>query len=328
MRVYLVKSDPAEFQDPFKAQLYAVAAANMWPRVGRGVYLDRADPEVELPKFERMHAARVLAAADRAPTAVMSYFSAAVLHGLPLLAERVPNLVHVTRPTSAKVNKSTVTHKGKLQENEVVTLSGVKCTSLERTVQDLAKVLSPHELLAVADAAVARGADLASLAERLRNRKALQWAAKHANGRAESLGESWSRYQLLAAGFPLPKLQAEVLDENGVSVARTDFMTDEGLIGEFDGKVKYSEHVKDKDSAANVVLREKRRESLLEDLGFVVVRWDWDLLTNHPDRLAERWRHGIERAAALPKPRGWVQYPDRETVGAPKWDEVYRWRLI
>lgn len=327
-RVYLVKSDPAGFTNPLKPPLHTVATANGWTRVARGVYLDLDDPDAEQPKYQRLHAARVLAAADRAPAAVVSHHSAAVLHGLPLLAGRIPKLVHVTRDNSSRHNESTVPHRGKLRDDEVVTRSGVRCTSLERTVQDLAGHLSPHELLALADAAVARGADLASLAARHRNRRALAWAAANANGRAESFGESWSRYLLLSAGITLPMLQAEVSDDNGLSIARTDFVTEQGLIGEFDGKIKYTEHVKDKESAADVIVREKRREALLAEQGFVIVRWDWDLLANRPEKFIERWQQGSLRAASLPAPRGTVSYPKRDLVEAPEWDKVYRWKVV
>ena len=88
------------------------------------------------------------------------------------------------------------------------------------------------------------------------------------DGRAESPLESLSRLRLAAARLPSPQLQAELSDELGRFVARSDFYWDEfGVVGEADGEQKYQ-------SRADV-LEERRRQRRLEDLGLIVERWGW-----------------------------------------------------
>ena len=66
-----------------------------------------------------------------------------------------------------------------------------------------------------------------------------------------------------------------------------DFATPDGVLGEFDGKLKYDELLRPGETAADAVMREKRREARLRELGFEIVRWDWDLL-HQPEALVRR----------------------------------------
>jgi len=88
--------------------------------------------------------------------------------------------------------------------------------------------------------------------------------------------------------MPSPTLQKTVLDPDGAFVARVDFFWDEfGIVGEFDGMIKYDE------GGSDAVRREKRREDTLRDLGYEVVRWTWAELFGF-----ERVRARFERAVA------------------------------
>jgi len=86
--------------------------------------------------------------------------------------------------------------------------------------------------------------------------------------RAETPLESISRVAFHALGLPAPEPQVEIW-YGGELVARVDFLWREQLVvGEADGRGKYA--------SVEDLYQEKRREERLRDLGFEVVRWDWD----------------------------------------------------
>ena len=96
------------------------------------------------------------------------------------------------------------------------------------------------------------------------------------------------------AGLPAPELQATVLDENSEFVARVDFLFSElGVIGEFDGRVKYGKQLRGEASVEQVMFEEKRREDAVRALGWIVVRWTWADLTHG------RWIERILAAAPI-----------------------------
>lgn len=111
-----------------------------------------------------------------------------------------------------------------------------------------------------------------------------------ADGRSESVGESWSRVLMGSLGFAAPTLQHAERLPNG-RVARADFCWEEaGVLGEFDGRVKYSRgHQLQGLELEQVLYQEKLREDALRALGWVVVRWGWDEL-RRPRELARRLR--------------------------------------
>ena len=90
------------------------------------------------------------------------------------------------------------------------------------------------------------------------------------------------------AGLPKPTLQACFHDDDGL-IGYTDFCWREfGVVGEFDGKVKYRkpEYLQGRDPA-EVVIEEKIREDRLRALGLKVVRWTW-ATANSPNQLRSR----------------------------------------
>lgn len=119
---------------------------------------------------------------------------------------------------------------------------------------------------------------LAADVELLPRRRARRWQQLHAfaDPRAESVGESVSRVLIAELGFAPPELQIEFRLPDG-RLARADFYWPEaGLVGEFDGEVKYS-RAQDLTGLdpADAVIAEKRREDGLRALGHGVARWGW-----------------------------------------------------
>jgi very-short-patch-repair endonuclease len=71
-------------------------------------------------------------------------------------------------------------------------------------------------------------------------------------------------------------------------VARVDFLFDGCVIGEADGRGKYT--------GPQDLWAEKRREDALRALGFEVVRWGWDDMWLHPYAVAGQIAAALQRA--------------------------------
>jgi hypothetical protein len=213
--------------------------------------------------------------------AVLSYVSAGVLHGMPLY-RHVPDAVHVTLPEGARASSRTglMRHREPLAETDVETVSGIRCTTLERTAFDVARLLDHEAAVAFADAALryaAMGRDgydehaAAGWRERMLERLAFSKGKRgvrqaervvmFADGRAELPGESVTRVQLARLGFTAFSLQVRVRAPNDGEY-RVDLGLDEAdAFVEFDGQAKYlDEALRSGRTLEAVILDEKRRE--------------------------------------------------------------------
>ncbi|UUT35193.1 hypothetical protein [Microbacterium elymi] len=101
-------------------------------------------------------AAVVADAGDPGP--IIANESAAVAHGLPLF-HYLPDRVHVICEKGVRVSstRDVVRHFGPLEASEIVEVDGIRCTSLARTVVDVARTCSTEVAVAAADAALALG---------------------------------------------------------------------------------------------------------------------------------------------------------------------------
>ncbi|GAB4082693.1 hypothetical protein GCU67_12010 [Modestobacter muralis] len=216
-----------------------------WSVLQRGAYLvGSAQPD---PRQRHQLMVRATLAGLRVP-GVVSHASAAVLHGLPLWGLPLRQ-VHVTRQPPARSGDEgrLRSHVARLAPHDVVLVDGTAVTSVARTVLDIARAVPFPAALAVADAALA--ADLTSpeelrtaldAAAGTRGSRSARRVVLAADRRSESVGESRSRALMLDAGLPLPDLQVEVRRSDGTLVGRCDFgWREHGLLGEFDGRVKY-----------------------------------------------------------------------------------------
>lgn len=124
-----------------------------------------------------------------------------------------------------------------------------------------------------------READLEPHDDLLRSRRArhaFESAWTFSDPRSESPGESWSRAVFQENGLAPPELQREFRLPSG-RTARVDFWWEEaGVVGEFDGLVKYhGDAGLTGRSAEEEVIAEKLREDELRSLGLRVIRWVW-----------------------------------------------------
>ncbi|PZE82758.1 hypothetical protein [Curtobacterium sp. MCBD17_032] len=270
-------------------------------RLFHGTAVERREWSALPPLGRRQLVVRARAATLQAD-GVVSHRSAAALWGLPDHG-RPDWRLHVIdrRATKTHSGRGVVRHAGRLADDEVVVLDGLRTTSLLRTVVDLAHTSTFTLAVVVLDHVLHGGhldhATLASALADRRGRRGSRRAASalaFADAAAESPGESISRVTLRQLGAAPPVLQQEFATDAGLF--RVDFWwPGSGVIGEFDGRVKYD----DRDG----LWTEKRREDALrrsrEVRGFA--RWGM-AEAEDPGRLA-----AVLVTAGLPVRRGWAQ---------------------
>lgn len=183
-------------------------------------------------------------------------------------------------------------HAIALDPADVVVRHGVRCTSLTRTVFDIARTLRSEAAIAVGDAALrlvsvaghevdldaaeAWREELSALCEAgLRGVRRARWVSEFADGRAQLPGESISRLHLHRLGFRDVALQVPIEGATGARYFADFGFPRSRAFGEFDGEGKYLEpDLRAAPTAVDAVLAEKRREDDIRGVtGWRVVRW-------------------------------------------------------
>lgn len=268
-------------------------------RVRHGVWTDRVIWDGLAPGAR--HAALVLSTATQCPTAgdlVFSHAAAAALWGMPRI-EDWPATVDVLVP-DLRIRSSKLVRKHVGPPATTAVRDGLTVTSAARTVVDVARTSSLATGVAAADFALrahlCTASDLASEVDGLAvgspGARRARTVVGLADPRSMSAGESLSRAQMFRLGLPKPELQVPYSDAEGL-IGVVDFDWD-GLVGEFDGKVKYRipEHG-DPVEAQRALWSEKLREDRLRRRVKGVVRWDWATAI-HDGRLLRRLaEHGL-----------------------------------
>lgn len=260
-------------------------------RVRRGAY--GHPPPTEPPGESARRAAVQRLTAVAAQLTLPFHFcgeSAALVWGLHVVAlSGRTHILQCTRP-SVRNDRALARHVGELPASHRATVDGLPVTSLARTVVDCARTMRPGPALVVADAAARRGVGPDALAAVIRAAAggrgvvSARRVVEHADGGAESPGESLTRWALLEGGLPRPVTQVPV----ATRLAR--FVVDLGWpqerVGvEFDGQVKYTGVYGA--SAPEAVFAEKRRQDALEEEGWRLLRVTWADL-RRPDEIAAR----------------------------------------
>ena len=191
-------------------------------------------------------------------------------------------------------------------------VDGVRVTPFWRTVEDCLLRAPFSYGLAIADSALrAKGSSRDELCERLRadcdgrrGHRRAQVIASYADGLSENGGESRFRAFFIAYGFSAPQLQVEFRDPlDPTRVFRVDYFwkLEDGtcVIGELDGKGKYTMQDDEGREPVDPFMAERQRESHLTMLGHKVLRFTFDELKN-PGKLVEKMRlAGIPQRADL-----------------------------
>jgi hypothetical protein len=194
-------------------------------------------------------------------------------------------------------------------DNEVVDVGGLPVTTPARAVIEAATLLSVEAGLVSADNALWQ--ELCTPDQLRRTFDVLNhWPGSqkvnvvlhHMDGRAQSPGETRSVHLFWRQGLPLPELQYDVSDANGV-FATTDFAWEaHELLGEFDGKDKYLRYLRPGEQPGDAVFREKKREDRIRRVtGWPLVRIVWADLYR-PERTAAYIREMMRRARRAAQP--------------------------
>jgi len=287
-------------------------------RVHRGAYVDAALWS-SLDSDSR-YRCRVLAAAMASrsrPT--VSHASAAALWGVPLIG-RAPSSIHVLASVAAgtRTEGAFRRHASVVPDLDVIERDGIRLTGFERTLVEFAAVESFASAVVAVDWALAptvarrpkpvtttvRLMEMADALGMVRARPRINRAIDFGDGRSGSAGESLSRAQAHELGFPAPELQVAFRDAHGLIGLGDYWWREYNLIGEFDGKAKYTrDEYTNGRQPAEIVLAEKKREDRLRALGHRVTRWDWETASDSRLLFAHltaaglpSWRRGRARA--------------------------------
>ncbi len=226
----------------------------------------------------------------------LSHTSAAVLHGLRLWQPDLSR-VHVTRlDGGAGHTEAGVTHhEGLIVPGDLMFTDGLQVTRPARAALEAASLTDAEGGLVALDsllhlrlATIRELVSTYALMQSWPRFRKLQVVVRLADGGAESIGESRSRYLFYVQNLPAPQLQFVVRDARGEVVGICDFAWPEHrLLGEFDGRVKYERFLRPGERPGDAVFREKRREDrLCEITGWRMVRLVWADLYDGPGTAA------------------------------------------
>jgi Protein of unknown function (DUF559) len=198
------------------------------------------------------------------PDAVFAGLTAAWLHRLDV--DPCHPIEIVVSPSSGVRSRSGLVVR-RCRLSEVVSVRGLRATSVQRTLHDLRRQLPPVEFLVLADAAL-----------RLHLGVFDDLAAP-----AESPMETRLRWLLLHAGLPRPHVQAALHDSHGRFVGRADIYYPEArLVIEYDG-VNHRDRLADDD----------RRQNLLVNAGYRMLRFTAGDVHQRPELIEAQVRQAL-----------------------------------
>jgi hypothetical protein len=240
------------------------------------------------------------------PTVALSHTSAAIVHGVAVWGADLGR-VHVTRLDggAGRVEADVIHHVGAVGTDVTETVDGLRCFAADRSVVEAASWASSEQALVLFDSFLHLGLgehhDLRRRFEVMREWprvRHLHLPIRMADTKADGPGESRGRWLFRASGLPAPVLQYEVLREDGTVAGVSDWAwPSSGLLGEFDGRVKYGRLLRPGESAADAVFREKRREDELREItGWPMFRLTWSDY-EQPVATAARVARLLRRAA-------------------------------
>jgi very-short-patch-repair endonuclease len=299
---------------------WAVASGAI-TRITHGVYI--AADSVPTDDSAR-HLQLALALQLRNPRAIASHHTAALAWGLDLddatvAAASAPAFIMPggARLRSKARQELTIAVRDLPVHHRVSHPSGLLVTTPARTAVDIASTSTLPEALITLDCAArlvlrtqvgdrrlrdaytndkVLAASRAPLLEAsahaatLRTGRHLAEIVPLADPRRESANEALSFGHILLAGLPLPALQVRIRTPEGD--AFPDFLWAEAMvIGEADGAVKYT--------SREDLVREKRRQEVLEQMGFRIVRWMYSDLRTRPAAVLARIAAALESRGAL-----------------------------
>jgi hypothetical protein len=253
------------------------AAAGRLTRIHRGVY---AVGHGRLT----MHGRWMAAVLAYGPNAVLSHRSAAGLHGIRP-DNRAKSDVTLPSPSARPRPGIDVHRSATIDPADVTVVDGIPCTTVARTLLDLAEVVDQR--------GVERAFDQAEV-KRLFDLRAVQGVLARSNGRRGAAvvrrvlagyeGPSLTDRELeerffaicRAAGIPKPEVNQWIVLEDGA--VKADFLwRSEGLVVETDGWASHG--------TRRAFENDRRRDRRLRLAGYEVVRFTWRDILDEPDEV-------------------------------------------
>ncbi|MCU1577771.1 MAG: hypothetical protein JWP70_2475 [Leifsonia sp.] len=272
-------------------QLRAARAQEHVRRVRRGAYVPM-DVLNALSSDARYDLRIAAVLGTRRSPVVLSHYSATRIWRLPIV-NRWPREVHITAPPQSgrRTKNGVVVHRHELRDDEIVELDGMLVTSRLRTLVDVARIATFRDAVAALDSSLQQG--LVTTEELEAERRSIgvpggesraRRAIEFASPLAALPGESFSRTLMHELGFPPPELQHEFSTPGGGRRFADFWWGNIRLVGEFDGRDKYTEPAFTQGlTAEEVMWQEKLRENELRDHDTRITRWTWgDLEQVHP----------------------------------------------
>lgn len=248
-------------------------------RVRQGVHVERTAFELLSPEDQHIVRMRAFAAASPEPV-VFSHWSAAVLHGLPVLRRRLAKVHTTVRRAGARGEQGVSGHLFALTDDEVVPFGPLLATGVGRTVVDVAGASPFEEGVMAADAALHDGVPrdlLAEAADLVGPRQALRRITdviRFADPGAESAAESVSRATMMRIGIAPPLLQHRLTLRDGSEAALDFAFPWVRAAGEVDGERKLLDPAIAPD-ARRALVEEKAREDEVRTMVTGLARWGW-----------------------------------------------------
>lgn len=250
-------------------------------RIAPGAYVSQHEwAQAAQAERHRAIAAAVHSRATIPP--VFSHESAAAFHGIPIVGEWPDWAIVTVRrgggETSAAVHR---VHRTLAPEDVIVGAEGLRMTSLERTLIDLAATRGTLSSVIAFSHARYAGLSLDRIeaaiarAGRMPGIRAARAALRESTDRSESPLETLVLMRCRDLGFAEPEQQRVIVGIDGVRY-RVDFAWRDGaIVLEADGKLKYRAE-QGRPTPSDVLWAEKRREDAIRGRGPVFVRAGWD----------------------------------------------------
>jgi hypothetical protein len=224
-----------------------------------------------------------------------SHYSAALLNGLPVPFGQ-PAAVTISQANRPKGRRhyfpGVRLRTASVDPRDVGSEFSMPVLRPARTALDVTRLHGFGAGLVLADSALARGvateSDLARIDQWMTGwsgSRAVHDVVRYASPRREAPSESLSFALFVERQLPLPECNPWIVG-HGAGGVRSDFRWKAyRLVGEVDGRIKYTEPYSKPD---RVLADEKARQMRIEETGLVVVRWTAAEIVHHPDRVIDR----------------------------------------
>jgi hypothetical protein len=258
--------------------------AGIWTRFRRGFYCF-TDIWTTLDELERYRVRCRAVLHSLGDGVALSHISGAIAHGIKVWHSDFSH-VHVTRLDGAqgRIEGDVIHHEGKWGANDVVEVDGLRVLTPVRCALETGTRMTSEGSLVVLDSLLhlelADEDDLRRQFERMSawpGARHLHIPVRMADGRSDGVGESRGRWIFWTMGLPAPDLQVKVHRPDGELRGTCDWgWLRLGLLGEFDGRIKYGRLLKPGQDVGEVVFAEKQREDELREItGCTMIRLTW-----------------------------------------------------